>query len=150
MFPPAAREPKGSASVACTHTSLLGKDDTIFCLLFTIQSLCRILLPSQQETHSFHPLGEGLRTKVSYNSLSNGRGRFSNVKSRKQMVKSSIAAVMQRSTTLKEEAVERNTNKRNPHQRKTCKNVCETTEELINQLNCTWSDFRVHRDTTVV
>lgn len=73
-----------------------------------------------------------MRTKVSYNSLSNGRGRFSNVKSRKQMVKSSIAAVMQRSTTLKEEAVERNTNKRNPHQRKTCKNVCETTEELIN------------------
>lgn len=50
------------------------------------------------------------------------------------MVKSSIARVMQRSTTLKEEAVKRNRNK-DSHQRMAHKNVCETAEEFLNQLN---------------
>lgn len=51
------------------------------------------------------------------------------------MVKSSIARVMQRSTTLKVEAVKRNGNKKEPHQGMDHKNVCETAEEFLNQLN---------------
>lgn len=59
------------------------------------------------------------------------------------MVKSSIARVMQRSTTLKEEAVKRNRNK-DSHQRMAHKNVCETAEEFLNQLNLIWLNWAVH------
>lgn len=138
-------------SICSLHVlSLLGEDHTIFCLLAFLHTELMQNIAPQRETHSLHPLGEGLRTKFTYNSLSNGKGRISNVKSRKQMVRSSTTRVMQRSTTLKEEAVERNINRTDPHQRNACKNVCETAEEFINELNCIRSDFPVHRDMDVV